>query len=303
MRAEQLDFFWHCAQTNNPVLSYEQFRKIPVDSCQAMLAAGLLKEGQPSRSVECDGCDEGHVEEVRQIEYPDRKRRFFISCPQCSSVQVKPERLRQWVFDYGKIAELLHRNLKCKGIIHQASLQTLWNVGMAPLAGQSRPVWLARTLTDEVKGILPSGKQAILFVIFPHYSKIDCFDPDRTFQMSQLVHVEDNQFQFDIDAVRYRLGAFVQQSTPHQKPKRRSKRAATIDALKNALRNEIRSRKNASSQNWDIKLPPPEQKYFAKIIGVQPTSVHRALKDNDKELEILWQIVNDPEKIIDYSGF
>jgi hypothetical protein len=303
VQADPLEILWLLAHTKSPVLSYDQFMEIAFDTRQAILAAGLLKEGRPSRCVECDGCEDGHVEEVEQIEYPDGKRRFFIPCPECTCVEVDPKRLRQWVPDYGKVAELLYQSLNCKGAIQTLMPQELWNIGRSPLAGQSRPVWVARTLTDFVKKNLPSGKQAILFVIFPNYNKIDCFDPDRVFQISRLVYIENGQLKFDIEAVSDQLESFVEQLSIHKKPKRRQQRATTIDTLKKAIRKEIYSRKSLLLQNWNTELPPPRQKYFAEMLDISQASIYRALKDNDKELEILWNIVNDPEKIIDYSGF
>ena len=59
MHADPLEIFWLCGHTNKPVLTYDQFRMIPDDIRKTLLDTGLLKEGQPSRSVECDGCEDG----------------------------------------------------------------------------------------------------------------------------------------------------------------------------------------------------------------------------------------------------
>ena len=200
------------------------------------------------------------------------------------------------------MADLLHQSLNCKGSIQAIVPQSLWNVGRAALAGQSRPIWLARAITDDVMQSLPTGKQPILFIIFPQHNEVDGFEPDRTFQISQLMFVADGQLHFDHDSVHDQLDSFVNQSSPAKKSKRREPRATTIDALKKAIRAEILSRKSALSQNWDINLPAPEQKYFAEQLKVSPPSIHRALHDNDKELELLWKIVNDPRQIIDFNG-
>lgn len=302
MPHDPLELFWLLAHADSPVLPYDQFRLIPEKVSKALLDAGLLQETQPSRIVECDGCEDGHVEEVQQVNYSDGKRRFFISCPECACVEVDPKRLRQWIPDYSKVAELLHKGLNCKGSIQAMVPQTLWNVGRAALAGQSRPVWLARVIGDEIKQKLPTGKQPILFTIFPQHSEVDCFEPDRTFQVSQLITIEEGQIYFDSDAVQKQLESILQQSFPQKKAKRRETRATTIDALKKEIRAEILSRKSALSQDWDVNLPAPEQKHFAKLLEVSPASIHRALNDNDKELKILWDVVNDPRQIMIFNG-
>ncbi len=302
MQAEQLNSFWHCAQTNNPVLSYEQFREIPVDSRQAMLAAGLLKEGQPSRSVECDGCEDGHVEEVRQVEYPDGKRRFFISCPECSCVEVKPERLRQWVFDYGKIIDLLYKNLNCRGKSQAIIARTFWHVGAAALAGQSRPVWLARTITPMTKELMPTGKLPILFKIFPGQYQVDNFDSDRMFELCELIFIKDGELKLDVDTIKNQMGYVIETQTPvPQPPRKDANRAAVIKAAKKELHQHILSMKSFLASG-NPKLPHLTQKQLAKQINASETMVSNILaKEPDELLRILWQTANDPDKIRKYS--
>ena len=297
-----LELFWLCAHAENPVLPYDQFRMIPEDVRSSLLDAGLLKEGQPSRAVECNGCDEGHVEEVQQIDYADGKRRFFILCPECRSVEINPKRLKQWVPDYSKVAELLHQNLKCRGTIQTAIPQMLWNIGRAPLAGQSRPIWLARAINDEVKQNLPTGKQPILFIIFPQQDRAECFDSDRTFQVSQLVFMEDGQLQFDIDAVKAQLGYVAETNTPAPKASRKdAKRAAAIKAAKKELHQHILSMKSLLA-NTDQKLPHLTQKQLAERLKASETMVSNILtKEPDELLGILWQTANSPDMIRKYS--
>ena len=302
MPSDPLELFWLCAQAEKPVLTYDQFRAIPNDVRTTLLDAGLLREGQPSRTVECDGCDEGHVEEVQQIDCADGRRRFFISCPECTSVEINPKRLKQWVPDYGKVAELLHHNLNCTGTIQVVVPQTLWNIGRAPLAGQSRPIWLARAINDEVKQNLPTGKQPILFIIFPQQGRADCFDSDRTFQISQLVSVENGRLHFDIEAVKAQLGYMAENNAPDPKVSRKdAKRAAAIKAAKKELHQHILSMKSLLA-NTDQKLPHLTQKQLAERLKASETMVSNILtKEPDELLGILWQTANNPDMIRKYS--
>ena len=302
MLNDPLELFWLCAHTENPVVTYEQSRMIPEDVRSSLLSAGLLKEGQPSRTVECDGCDEGHVEEVQQMDYAEGKRRFFISCPECTSVEVNPKRLKQWVPDYGKVAEMLHQSLNCRGTPQVVIPQTLWNIGRAPLAGQSRPIWLAKAVTDDVKQHLPTGKQPILFIIFPQQDRADCFDLDRTFQVSQLVSMEDCQLQFDIDVVKAQLDYVAESNTPAPKASRKdAKRAVVIKVAKKELHQHILSMKSLLSSS-DQKLPHLTQKQLAGRLEASETMVSNILtKEPDELLGILWQTANSSDMIRKYS--
>jgi len=297
-----LELFWLLAHADSPVLTYDQFRLIPENVREALLATELLKETQPSRTVECDGCEDGHVEEVQQMDYPDGKRRFFISCPECTCVEVDPKRLRRWVPDYSKVADFLHQILNCNGSVQAIIPQSLWNIGRAALAGQSRPIWLARAITDEVKQNLPTGKQPILFIVFPQQNEVDCFEPDRTFQISQLIFVEENKLTFDIDTVKLQLGCVVESLPLQPKASRKdAKRAAAIKAAKKELHQHILSMKSLLA-NTDQKLPRLTQKQLAERLKASETMVSNILtKEPDELLGILWQTANNPDMIRKYS--
>ena len=192
MLNDPLELFWLCAHTENPVLPYEQFRMIPEDVRSSLLDAGLLKEGQPSRTVECDGCDEGHVEEVMQMDYANGKRRFFISCPECTSVEVNPKRLKQWVPDYGKVAAFVSAGLDCFGGLTEIIPNRLWKLGQSPLGHKPISIWLARYIVDDIVTALAQVGDGILLVlgVNPRFG-IDVAE-ERIININQIVAYDDN---------------------------------------------------------------------------------------------------------------
>jgi hypothetical protein len=290
-----LEWFWQSALTENPVLTYDQFKAIPEEERRLYLSTGLLKEGPISRTVECDGCQEGHVEEVIQMDYPDGKRRFFIPCPECFTVEVKPERLRQWFSDYRPIAKLLYQSLNCRGLVKEILADTLWNIGQAPLAGQSHPIWLARSLTKEIAPFLPQRKLPLLFVIAPIHSETE-FDPDRTFEMSSLVTLKDNSLYLNTEIIQQQLASQTP-PTKSARPRIDARRAFTIQAAKRELHNHILSMKSLLA-NTNERLPRLTQKELARRLGESEATISRILNENtDEILAILWKTVNNESLI------
>ncbi|MBI9017337.1 MAG: hypothetical protein JEZ07_08775 [Phycisphaerae bacterium] len=297
---DPLNVFWLCAYNDNSILTYDDFIAISKPVRDILLNTGLFRQGPSSSSVECDSCDAGHIEEVIQKDYPDGKRRFFIPCPHCISVQIAPERLQQWIPDYQKAAELLYQSLDCKGSSQTILPNLLWNIGRAALAGQSRPVWLARVINAEVRHYLPSGKQPLLFVIFPQQYRVDNFDPDRIFQMSELTSLSDGQLRFDVDAVESQLGYLIATGQSACKaPRKDAKRASVIKAAKHELHNHILSMKSLLANSDDI-LPRFSQRDLARRLGESEPMISRILKEPDELLGILWKTVNDEYMIRQY---
>jgi hypothetical protein len=302
--SEALGIFWDLAHLDHPVLSNDDLGRFPAPLRQALIDARLVKPGRTANSVECDGCGEGHVGEVIRSAYPDGQTRLFIVCPECGRVPVTPERLRQWVPDYSAVGDLLTAALQVKGARQEIVPGRLWDLGRAALAGQSRPVWLVRRFDATLRERLPSDKLSVVFVLGVRLRAAVGIDEDRVFEVRNLIAVEDGKLVVDVDAVRGQLGEMVR-SAPVAKPnKKRMSRAATIDAMKFRLRDQVLMRKSTYSKNWDAVVPRFEQKDLAEQVDVHESTVSRILREEtqERELQILWQIVNDPEQIMRYQG-
>ena len=187
--------FWLCAHTDRPYFPHDQFMEIPKHVQDALLEKGLLKEGPPSRTVECDGCEDGHVEEVIQMEGPDGKPRFFIPCPECFSVEVDPQQLRQWLPDYGQAAKILAESLECFGGITEIVPDCLWCLGKTTLSRKPQPVWLARRIFEDLIPRLPDLSKGALLVM--GVSPTRDIDTTRLINVDQITRIQDDHVVLD----------------------------------------------------------------------------------------------------------
>ena len=298
-----LDFFCDLAQLKDPVLTYDGLMEMPPAAREAWIEAGLIRQWHNASGVVCDGCYEGHSEEVVRVTYSNGDTRLYIYCPESGQVEVDPERLQQWVPDYSRVAAALAEALCCTGTLQEVVPDRLWNLGRAAIARQSRPVWLARQITDDLRPRLPTDRVSILFVMGMMPRVPLELAPERVFDLRHLVTIEGGGLRFDTEAVtgQVTVAATAAEPAPPRAEKRAS-RVTAIDRLKKALHEEILSRKSLLSRRWDDNLPPVQQKHLAALIGTSPASVYRALKDDDRELQWLWKIVQNPRHIMDYRG-
>lgn len=300
---DPIDLFWRCVHAPHPVLTEDDLRTVPEASRDLLLGTGLLRPGPTARSVVCDACAGGHVEEVDQRRCGDGRTRFFIACPESGRVEVAPDRLRQWVPDYAQVTDMLASALACSGTCDDVVPDRLWNVGRATLAGQSRPVWLARRVTDDLIPLLPADRLSVLFIMGVMPAAGLHIAADRVFELRRLVTLDGKHLCLDAAAVQSHTGEVVRAAASVQRPsEKRAPRVTTIDKLKKALQAEILARKRALSHRWHDSLPAVEQKELARRIGVSQASVYRALHDGDHELEVLAKMVNNPRDIMAFRA-
>jgi hypothetical protein len=297
-----LERFWLYGRVNSPYVTYEEFMEYPEDVRNALVAARLLEEGPAAQDVLCEICED-YAGEVRQIDYADGRRRFLTYCPECGSDEIHPDRMRQWFPKFGKAAEWLHQSLDCQGAVQEIVSGLLWNVGRSAIAGQSRPIWMAKAMDDSVQQALPSGKLPILFLVAPPYRRTIDFEPDRIFEMEPLTTIENELLQFDTDAVRAQIESVTTVLEPSgAAPRKDSKRASAIRAAKKELHEHILSMKSLLANTYE-DLPRLTQNQLGDLIGESKVMVSRILKepDPDLHLQILWQTANDPDMIRQYK--
>jgi len=128
--------------------------------------------------------------------------------------------------------------------------------------------------------------------------------PERVFDLRQLVRIDSDGLQFDANAVRSQVSEASGPSDPKPRgAKKRASRAGAIDAVKKVLREQILVRKSTLAKDWNVDTPPLEQTHLAELVGVHKSTISRILKEEteERELQILWQIVNDAEQIMRYQ--
>ena len=295
-----LETFWLYSCLDKPYVPYHDLQEYPDVIRDRLLDLGFLKEGPASQSIMCNWCGED-AGEVEMIERVDGTRVFTAYCPECGLLHVEPDQMRQWFPDYTAVAEWLGRQLQCRGNWETVLPQKLWNVGRAAIAGQSRPIWVARTLDEDTKRFLPDGKQPIFFVIFPQYDRAKVSDPDRMFSISELTHIESGELRFDVEVVHDQIESVMANLEPAVPvPRKDAKRASVTKSLKNELHQHILSMKSLLA-NTDEKLPRLTQRELATRLGETEPMISRILKEADELLRILWQTANDPDMIRRYA--
>ena len=299
---DALELFWNLAHADNPVLMYDDVMRFPQAVREVLLDARLLRPTQTATSVECDGCDLGHVAEVIRFTYPDGQTRLFIMCPECGRVPIRPERLHQWVPDYAVVADPIAEALQTRGGREEIVSDRLWKLGRAALAGQSRPVWLVRRLDDELRRHLPSDNLSVAFMLGIRLRADPGIDEDRVFEIKHLVDLVDGELRLDTGAVRGQLAEMARTAPPRATPRRKdSNRAEAIKVAKRELHAHIISMKSMLAKT-DMRPPRLTQRALAERIGQTPSTLSRILnEENDELLTILWDTANESEAIRNYS--
>lgn len=113
------------------------------------VAMGILREAETARWIMCDACPERHWSEVTWVA---DGRRAFIACPEEGTVNVEPQRLRQWRIDAGRLAEVVARALDLSGAVHTIDLGRLFHLGRRRLAGRFRDLFLVADDTADLRG-------------------------------------------------------------------------------------------------------------------------------------------------------
>ncbi len=292
---DALQLFWELAHLGSPVLSNDDLMRFPQPLRDALHGAGLLKAAQNAASVQCDSCDFGTVGEVLRFKYGDGRTRLCIMCPECGRVPVHPDRLRQWVPNYGAVADLIATALRARGGCEEIVAGRFWKLGRAGLAGQKRPLWLVRRFDAGVRPHLPSDQLSVVFMLGIRLRADIGIDEDRVLEVRQLVDLADGVLTLDTDAVREQLGEMVRATPSKPRPRRKdSNRAQAIKAAKHELHAHLLSMKSMNAKTG-LKVPRLTQRELAERIGQHPSTLSRILNEEpDELLQILWQTANHP---------
>lgn len=110
-----------------------------------LIEAGVIRRDDNARTVTCDACQDGHVEEVVRIEDPlGSPVRAYIPCPELGRVAVPLERLKQWVIDFEGLAQAVAQSVPLAGNVDEIVPARLWALGTMTTTGRRREVFLAR---------------------------------------------------------------------------------------------------------------------------------------------------------------
>ena len=308
LETSSLEEVWGAAYSPKPVFTYNTVPSVAFGrAIKDFEAVSLLKLLGPAQSILCPEC-RGHY---AQVEYSESQDRYYIDCEEYGSMLIDPKELQQWEFRFEPLARLVADSLDCQGEFQELCPNSLWNVGHAAVAGQSRSIYVGRRFigdhTVEVLSLLPTGKSPLLFAISQVPPEgLSNFDPNRIFELRSLVSIEDGRLQMKVQPVHDQIAELLRSSGPKKRPpKKRQSRAETIDALKHELHQHILSMKSmvrdADDRGCEIQLPKLTHADLAKRIGKERSAVTRAIQDkSDPMLHILWQTIRDIDAIRKY---
>jgi hypothetical protein len=95
-------------RAKEPVFTADEVACWPDGLLDQLLAEGVLHPAENAKSVVCDACGRGHVEEVIFIESPPGSGvRAYITCPEAGRVRIDLNRLRQWAVNQSTLESIL----------------------------------------------------------------------------------------------------------------------------------------------------------------------------------------------------
>lgn len=235
----------------------------------------------------------------------------LASCPDCGMFVPRERDFQAWRVDFGPILSAAAKYLKCSGQIRELLPSALWNLGRAPVAGQSREIFAGRALNNQqvskvVKSILPSNNTAILLVVgnlppFPFGG----FVADRTFLLKDFCNCDEGKIVFDAAAMASALqGSLNTQPKKAKSQGRHSRIGDLIIKLKVELRQYMvgiyGAIEQAESSGRDYDFHPIKQVELARMMNVDKYTITRALQ-TDLELKALFDAAGNRASVYAYG--
>jgi len=313
MSPDTLEPIWRSMDVQSPLFTGDEIASWPEGSFQTLMDAGVLRQADTTTHVLCDACTDGHVEEVMSVSFKNGITRFFIRCPENGRVEIPRERLLQWSINLDPLLKFIAEAFNATGEINESFPSRLWEIGRASIAGRSRMIWVARGLSwpdaDVLKPSLPKGKSPVLFMLgrAPANGMVH-LSPDSMIPCDKVISMHEGSLAMDKDAVEEFLNASGSGEDMTKKtPKKRAERMAAIDLMEKAVIEHILSARDyafAAIQRGEAPelLPRPTQKFLAKQLGLDETTVSRSINDaSAHKLKLLWNTANDLDAVMKYT--
>jgi len=274
-----------------------------------LTAVGLLRKQPVGKEVRCQYCD-------NTIPVVARERKTGIvlygDCPECGLNELEPRELFHWKIDYTPLFEATRKSLACSGEITEIVPFALWNLGRAPLAGQSREIFACAGINTyrnpEIMPHIPDGKTPILLILgnAPIPEKLGSFSSDRVFNFSHLAKMENGEIVFDSSHILSQIAMLPALAPPPEKaPGKNSKIGDLAIKLKQTLREHMKGVYSAMLQaersNTDYVFPELHQSDLAKMYNVPRVYIKRAV-DSDLELHTLLESANNRDSTMAYGS-
>lgn len=303
-----LEPIWLCADTPDPILGHDDLAACMID---ALAGAGFLCECGACREVGCLSCAEAVALDVySDRDRPDQPLRHTAYCPGCGRIEVDPSRLVQYRIDFSPLVACLADGLGTKSAPEERVPGRVWRLGQKRLAGRPFYLWVVRGAGWTGRNRLPEDALPDSGVVFFLGS-----DPGKAFAdaVSAIplrdIVVWDGAPRLDLStceqAIRDSGG-----KTACPKPKARTvpeSRLQAVKTLKDYITKHIRDERDryriAEAEGHDYTFTPlPKQNDMARIVGLHPSVVSRALRESgDRELEMLENIARNENEVLNFS--
>ena len=303
-----LEAIWLCADTPDPILGHED---VTAHELATLAGAGFLRECGPRREIACPSCAEAAALDV----YADhdglnRPLRFTAYCPGCGRFEVDPRLLLYYRVDFSPLVACLAEGLGTKSAPEERVPGRIWRLGQKRLAGRPFYLWIVRGAGWTGRNHLSEDAlpdSGVVFLLGSDPGKVFA-DAVSTVPLRDFV-VWDGAPRLDLSACEQAIrdgGG----KTARPKPKASTVPAARLKAVKTLkayltrhIRDERDRYRTAEAEGHEYTfMPLPSQNDLARITGLHPSTVSRALrKSGDRELELLVNTAKNENEVIRFS--
>lgn len=267
---------WARADASEARFDADEVARWPEGREALLIEAGIIRRDDNARTVTCDACQDGHVEEVVRIEDPPGSPvRAYIPCPVLGRVAVPLERLEQWVVDFDGLAKAVARGLALAGKVEEVVPSRLWELGTLTTAGKRREVVLARGATwndaQAVLGARREGWRDSVLLVPRGLPRVDVWaDPPPAIALDGVARMERRRLVVDRAAVdRLAVG------TP-PRPEHRLTREQIEGQIRAAF--DAIGREAGAMDEDDPRRPRPTQAEVARRIGLSRNGLQERMK-------------------------
>lgn len=274
-----------------------------------LLAAGLLQELPPAKSLACSECAEAPFREVIYTEVADGRLRALVPCPNCGLYEVSLDRLRRWQVDLGVLIALIGRSLDATGNASERVPGRVWRIGRLQRDDAHSVVWFGLRLgcRDAAAFIARAQITAPALLLVPSRMPRAALPPGVfAGSLREMTNWSDGGIRWDEDRLTELLTACrpTPRSSRKPAPTRCKTRATDIEALVAELKQHLRAARDyadhtLATQGEPRLLPRPTQKDLARRVGITESRVSRSLRDpRATELRLLWSLADDLDQVL-----
>ncbi|MCA8988457.1 MAG: hypothetical protein KDA78_12480 [Planctomycetaceae bacterium] len=294
-----------------PCIHGGEFQEVIAPYRQHPQISQLIEPRSDSSTYDCLGCGSGHRCDVTYLVDAEGNDIPFLCCPECGPYQLDPVQLQRWQISTSRALKFLFELMQVRTEIAQVVEPCLWSVGKARWQGRSRTIlFVVGNLSAAAAEHVSRYRQAVLFVASTRCrQRIEGTIDTLMFDLESLLDYDGEAIRFDLRDVEDVLleRDQIQKAQSEEKPRQRDLAGRNIERLKKELiqlvmgaRDHYQATKYVSTPR---KYPRPNQKALAEMTGISRSSICRYLRDEaNTELRELWATLDDPEKILRYSG-